>query len=292
MKDSQALQQRYYEHGESYFWLAAHYDVVMADARPLLQRAQAYGPLKILDAGCGPGNLISRLESWGEIVAVDASAEALEFCTKHHAIEVHQAPIEKMPFGDDTFDFAFAIEVIEHIEDDLKAISELHRVLKPGGCLIATVPAFMCLWGHHDEQYGHYRRYTKRLFCDVARQAGLRVERSRYIKSIWFLPLFIMRRLKKAVSNQVDDFHGVNPFVNTLFHRIITTEAWLFSRVKLPFGASLCTILRKAGGPPSLRSTEKLRELKVLDEPPVDVPRHLSSDKMQLDKVPQYQRQH
>ena len=245
MKDSFEQQQRYYELGESYFWFSAHYDIVMAFSEPLLERRRRLGKLKILDAGCGPGNLISRLLPWGDVIGTDASSDALAFCQRKHAVQVEQTPIKDMPFADNTFDFIFALEVIEHIEDDLGAMRELYRILKPNGFLITTVPAFMFLWGSHDEKFGHFRRYTKSNFCRIAVRAGLTEQKSRYFKILFFLPLLLLRRFKKYTAIKADDYHKVNPFINWLFRKLINAEIPIISFIDLPLGASLISVLSK-----------------------------------------------
>lgn len=245
MKDSLEKQQRYYELGETYFWLASHYDIVMAFAKPLLRDRRRSQKLTILDVGCGPGNLISRLLPWGEVIGADASADALTFCQQEHNVQVKPILTKELPFADNTFDFIFAIEVLEHIEDDISAMKEIYRILKPNGFLIATVPAFMFLWGAHDESYGHFRRYTKRQFCQLAVTAGLTVEKSRYFKLLFFLPLLILRVMKKATNKKKDDFYAVSPTLNKLFRQLINAETPLVSNLKFPVGTSLISIIYK-----------------------------------------------
>lgn len=243
MKDSYETQKRYYELGESYFWFSSIYDVAMRFAEPFLKERKARGPLKLLDAGCGPGNLIGRLLPWGEVVGTDASADALDFCRHKHAVEVHQSLLKDMPFADGTFDFVFALEVLEHIEDDVEAMREIRRILKPDGFLVATVPAFMSLWGYHDEKYGHVRRYTKSELTGKGRQAGFEVQRSTYYKCSFFLPLWLMRTLKKLRGQQVDDFKQVGPRLNRFLQRFLIAEASLAAALHVPFGPGLLVVL-------------------------------------------------
>lgn len=60
-----------------------------------------------------------------------------------------------------TFDFIFALNVIEHIEDDKKAIENIYKLLKKGGCVFILVPAYKLLFNNFDVALEHYRRYTK-----------------------------------------------------------------------------------------------------------------------------------
>jgi SAM-dependent methyltransferase len=217
----------------------------MAFADPLLRKRKRAGKVKILDAGCGPGNLIARLIRWGDVVGTDASADALTFCQQKHAVPVIQTLIKDMPFADNTFDFIFALEVIEHIEDDIEAMRELYRILKPNGFLITTVPAFMFLWGYHDEKYGHFRRYTKPSFCRLAVQAGFKVKKSRYFKILFFLPLLFIRKFKTYTSQKNDDFYQISPFVNWIFRQLIKAEIPIVSAIDLPLGVSLIVSVQR-----------------------------------------------
>ncbi len=77
-----------------------------------------------------------------------------------------------MPFPAESFDLAVSLDVIEHLEDDVGALTELRRVVVPGGRLLVTVPAYQWLWSGHDEINHHHRRYTRHSLLAVARQAG------------------------------------------------------------------------------------------------------------------------
>ncbi|MDD5731142.1 MAG: class I SAM-dependent methyltransferase [Candidatus Omnitrophica bacterium] len=235
----------YYDLGDSYFWIAAHCDLVTRFVEPLVKKRENPRETMILDAGCGYGSLISRLKSYGKITGLDTSLDACSFCRNKYAVALTQASAENTPFRDNTFDFVFATEVIEHIRNDGEAMKELYRILKPKGYLIVTVPAFMCLWGHHDEQYGHIRRYTKEKFLKIAAQAGFSVKESHYFKFFLFLPLLALRKAKQIASSKSDDFYKINPFLNFLLHKLLNLEIPLCSIMELPVGANLFTILRK-----------------------------------------------
>jgi len=249
MKDSFEKQQRYYELGESYFWLAAHYDSVIKFAESLLNIRKQKGKIKILDAGCGCGNLINRLIPWGEVVGLDISADALTFCQKKCATKVIQASLKNLPFLSNSFDFIFAIQIIEHIENDVGALKELYRILKPNGFLIVSVPAFMFLWGPHDEKYGHFRRYTKSDFQHLlAQNGGFIVKKSRYLNFLPVIPLYLIRLFKRIVHRKTDDFYRVNNILNFLLRRFINIENFIGSIVNLPLGTFLLLVLHKDEG--------------------------------------------
>lgn len=245
MKCSLESRQRYLGLPESYFWVATQHDIVINFVKSLVKTYKRGATLKILDAGCGNGNLIVHLAKLGQVIGIDASKEAVDFCQKEHSLYVQQASIQKMPFSDNEFDFIICVDTIEHIEDELSAMKELHRVLKSGGFLIVTVPAFMCLWGGHDEKQGHFRRYIKPYFCNLAKQAGFKIKRCSYFKSTLFLPLLFTRLFKKNINRQTDDFFNSGFIVNQLLRLLLNLEIRVISFIDLPIGTSLIAVLYK-----------------------------------------------
>ena len=238
-------QQRYYDLGESYFWITTHHNIVIKCATSLIKAVKYSRIPKILDAGCGRGTLINRLIPLGCIVGVDGSAEAVNFCQKKYTVDVRQALIQDMPFADNTFDFIFCVDVIEHNKDDVGVLKELYRVLKPNGFLIITAPALVFLWGSHDEKQGHIRRYSKSTLCQISLRAGFRIIRCSYFKSLLVCPLWLIRRLKKIYRKQTDDFYKPNPFLNKILELLLNAEIPVVSRIDLPIGSSLIAVLTK-----------------------------------------------
>jgi len=245
MIDSTFGLHRYYGLEDAYFWIKVQRDMVIRLASPLLNNLARSRKLKILDAGCGKGGLLALLSYRGEVMGVDASEEAVNFCREKYNFKVQPALIQDLPFVDSAFDFIFCVDVIEHLEDDLKAMRELYRVLKPGGFLITTIPAFMSLWGYHDQEQGHFRRYTKATFFQLSTQAGFKIGRFYYFKSLLFLPLYFMRKFKKAISLNSDDFYRPTPIINQLLCALLSIDNIIATIVNLPIGTSLIAVLSK-----------------------------------------------
>jgi len=86
-------------------------------------------------------------------------------------------------------------DVIEHIEDDLDFLRSLRALLKPGGRLYVTVPAYSALWSGEDISAGHFRRYTCESIGARIRQAGFKLDYSTYIFRPLPLPIFLLRAL-------------------------------------------------------------------------------------------------
>jgi SAM-dependent methyltransferase len=133
------------------------------------------GP-QVLDGGAGQGTMSARLERLGfEVTSTDVSVEVVDFLRERLVGGVVEADLGELPFPDESFDGAVLGEVLEHIEEDVKALAEVARVLRPGGVLALSVPANPELFGRSDEWAGHVRRYTRPGLLETCMGAGLTV---------------------------------------------------------------------------------------------------------------------
>ena len=87
------------------------------------------------------------LSKYGDAEGVDISEDALAFCRERGLDKVRLGAGEELPYEDGTFDLVTALDVVEHMDDDLAGLSEMRRVLRPGGRVLMFVPTFMFLWG-------------------------------------------------------------------------------------------------------------------------------------------------
>ena len=162
--------------------------------RLIEDRFGARRPIDMLDFGCGTGAFLEHLERFGAVSAVDSDASAVAFCHTRGRTEVQLVPADApLPFPDASFDLATTLDVVEHIDDDVAALAELRRVLRPDGVLLVAVPAFMFLWGKQDEVSHHKRRYTARTLRAALHHAGFAVERTSYFNTLLFPPIAAVR---------------------------------------------------------------------------------------------------
>jgi len=204
--------------------------------------------LKILDVGCGTGLNSQAFEEFGEVYGLDMSEEALGFSKSRGRSDLIRAYADHLPIKDDTFDVLCALDLLEHVEDDIGAIREFHRVLKPGGSLILTVPAFMFLWSGHDEVLHHKRRYEKELLTKNLHRGGFYVDKSTYWNTLLFPGVAFARVIKKRKINhdRVDDLLGLPDIINNVLFYILKFENLLIEYgLNLPFGVSILCICRK-----------------------------------------------
>ncbi len=135
-------------------------------------------PCRVLDIGCGPAVLLSELASQGfDAYGVDDSSKALAlaevFNRPEHALTLRNA---LDPAWKGTFDLMLSFEVIEHLEQDVEAMSDWRAYLKPGGWMILSTPAHPSRWNAADVWAGHVRRYTRAGLVEAIEQAGFHVE--------------------------------------------------------------------------------------------------------------------
>lgn len=128
---------------------------------------------RVLDAGAGHGTMSARLARLGfDVTSTDVSAAAVAVLRERVSGEVRQADVVELPFEDESFDAAVLGEVLEHVEDDRRALAEVARVLRRGGILAASVPAHPKLFGPSDRWAGHVRRYERRQLIAACASGG------------------------------------------------------------------------------------------------------------------------
>jgi SAM-dependent methyltransferase len=238
---------RMFELEETHWWYRGRRSLV----RDALDRFAAPDrPLRILDLACATGGSIRFLSDYGSIRGVDISEETIRLCSARGIDTIVRGDALKLPFADGAFDVVLALDAFEHFEDDKAAMAEVHRVMRKGGVLVATVPAFMALWSPHDEAYHHYRRYRKPELQGRLEAVGFHTERMSYSSMLLFLPVLLLRRLRslrpKPVEEAESDFSVPMPWpLESLAGLLTRLEIAVEKRVALPFGVSLYGVLRK-----------------------------------------------
>lgn len=154
-----------------------------------------------------------------------------------------------LPFADDSFEIVGAFDVVEHCEPESVALAELARVLKPGGTLMISVPAYQWAWSSFDDANGHHRRYTRKRTVQAVEMAGLHVDRATYAFAAVF-PLFAIQRVitrlaerikrhGKATPADVVELPSVSPRLSALLLRLCRLDQWLLRHINLPLGSSV-----------------------------------------------------
>lgn len=213
-------------------------------------------PRRVLDIGSGAGNMAHHLAHYGQVIGVDFYPKPLPVAAAR-GLTVCQGGGNRLPFSADSFDLVALLDTVEHIPDEFGVFEECRRVLKPGGKLIVTVPAFMWLWSYNDEINAHQRRYTAPELRQKLELSGLAVRRISY-NNFFLFPLVAAMRLLRPYQPELASPHlsgddeayqvEMEPIpepVNALLHGVGLVEAELVARMSLPFGVSVLCVAEK-----------------------------------------------
>lgn len=219
-------------------------------------------PGEVLDIGCGAGNMIHHLSRYGRVKGIEVDARPVAMA-RARGYDVRQADATRgIPYLDASFDLVTALDVIEHVDEDAAMLREMARVLRPGGLLAITTPAFQWLWSHNDVLNGHKHRYTPAELRQRVQGAGLRIRRMTFGFFLVFpmsAPLILLRnrlgRQPELSSHHFQEdayqveMEPVSPALNTVLRGVGRLEAAMVTRVDLPIGTSLLCVAVKPDEP-------------------------------------------
>lgn len=230
-----------------HWWFAAKRALVREALRGSGPRGLA------VDVGCGTGAVLDELVDLGyrSVLGTDLDpcATRLTATALPRGAGVARALAEQLPLAGGTVDVLTSLDVVEHLHDDVRALVEYARVLRPGGRLLLAVPAYAWAWSEHDVALGHQRRYGRARLEEVATAAGFVDVRVRHFHS-WLVPLAFglrrtpLRRLVRGVPAESVSMGGARQ--NAVGHRLAALDrGW-----SLPFGLSLFLTARRPAADP------------------------------------------
>jgi 2-polyprenyl-3-methyl-5-hydroxy-6-metoxy-1,4-benzoquinol methylase len=226
-----------------YWWWRSREAILI---KLLGQLLQGRSGLDILDVGCGDGLFFSELERFGTVRGIEVDEGMLR------PDGPYRDRISTTPLGDPLysgaewqFDLITALDVIEHIEDDRAAVASMVEMLRTGGLLVITVPAFQALWDHHDEVNLHFRRYTTATLRRVLDGQGLELLRLRYVFRCLFPPKYLVAKLNRCRSRKLEQHTIPGPVVTRFMTRLCVLEDTLLRALPIPFGTSALAVARR-----------------------------------------------
>ena len=227
-------------HDSTHWWYRARRDI-------LRDYLTSFGDLppaaRILEIGCGTGHNLPMLSEFGEVDAIEIDPAARRIAGERLGKAVGAAPLPVLPgVPRGAYDLIAVLDVVEHIEDDIAALTAMRERLAPGGKILITVPAHPWLWSAHDVVNHHHRRYTKHTLRAAIVKAGLKPEKLSYFNSLLF-PLAAGARLLGRLTGREDsDDSPPPPAVNALFERIFRLERHMVGKVPMAPGVSIVTL--------------------------------------------------
>ena len=204
------------------------------------------GRRRILDVGCGDGVLLDRLGAWGHAEGIEPDATTLGPDAAHRRI--HLGPFDASFRPDEPFDLVLFLDVLEHLDDPVASLTRARELLRRGGRVFVSVPAFPLLWTRHDALNHHRRRYTKATLAAHAAAAGLHVEWARYgFVSVGLAKLLV--RAKEAVLAGRPAAPGLPPVpLNAVARLLASADLAVSEVIPFPFGSSLFAVLAPRTG--------------------------------------------
>ena len=234
---------RMFQLEDHYWWFVARRRLALA----LLFHFVNGSEKKVMDLGCGTGVVLHDLAAEkASPVGVDMNRLALGMSRSRGEFDLVQADGTALPFEANSFDAAIGLDVFEHIKDDVQAFRECARVLKPGGILVLSVPAFKWLWSPHDVALHHFRRYRAPEMRERLLEAGLEPIKLSY--SVFFLfPLVLLVRCfeRNNHGEAKASLPKVPEWLNRFLIRLGDLEASLLRGIRLPWGSSVIAVARK-----------------------------------------------
>jgi SAM-dependent methyltransferase len=206
---------------------------------------------KFLEVGCGTGFVLNgildalpSLKIYGSEISVKGLSYAYHRLPN---IDLFQMDARSIPFRGE-LDIIGAFDVLEHIEDDIKVLSEMNSALKSTGGIIITVPQHKFLWSASDEHAHHIRRYSKKDLIEKIEGAGFIIERITSFVSL-LLPIMILSRMNFYAKNKNFDPLAelkINNIGNAILKNIMAIEFLAIKfGINFPVGGSLLVVARK-----------------------------------------------
>jgi 2-polyprenyl-3-methyl-5-hydroxy-6-metoxy-1,4-benzoquinol methylase len=231
---------------DGHFWFEERNNLISWAMKKYAQDCRSF-----LEIGCGTGFVLRRIAEdfpQASMTAVEYYEAALPFARQRcPRATISQADITNLPFESE-FDVVGCFDVLEHIPDDLAALRNLKKALKPGGLLLVSVPQHMWLWSEQDEHACHQRRYTRKELATKATSVGLRTVFATSFVSL-AVPLMLLRKLRyqkrtRAEGPSLAEFE-ISPLLNRGMRAVLGLERGLVDLgVSWGLGGSLVMGLR------------------------------------------------
>ncbi len=207
--------------------------------------------LKILELGCGTGGMLGTLARFGEVTGFDISPVAVDYCRAKgfEAVRVQDISTINVSGEHTKYNLVLALDVLEHIQDDVLAMQKVHTLLANDGLFFVNVPAHKFLWSEHDEALEHKRRYHRVELIKKLTDAGFDIVSNSYFVS-FISPIIILYRIWSNVFGKSaypkTSYVLLPKKLNAFFVSLLKLESRLMLKMRIPFGVTLNVVAKKA----------------------------------------------
>ncbi len=217
--------------------------------RTLEQIAEGEGKTpdrQILDVGCGNGLFFEKLAHFGDVSGIEPDEQLVD-PEGPHAGQIHSGFLDASYHPPKPLDWILMLDVLEHMDQPAEALRHARQLLRPGGKLVVTVPAFMLLWTQHDVWNQHRTRYRRRPLNELVEDQGFQVELSRYFFHWPFFAKLLVRGVEWLIPGTPGPARVPPGFVNVACRFFSTAEEGMYRWLNLPFGTSILLVATASG---------------------------------------------
>jgi SAM-dependent methyltransferase len=238
----------------THFWFHGFRSFV---APVLAAHAAGRRNLRMIDCGCGTGANLALLAPYGRAFAFDVTSLGTIRAASSGVAAV-RADITRIPFASNSFDLATSFDVLQCVGEDVPAIEEMARIVKPGGTIVLTLAALEALRGDHAVVWNEARRYTPASARRLVEDAGLAVHQVSFLFASLF-PLMLTVRTGQRLMQRFrppradSDITVPAAPINAALTWLVRMEAAIARRVPMPIGSSLLVVARKPDGTETTR---------------------------------------
>lgn len=212
---------------DRHWWFLARKSIIQHLVFALIPRGRQQ---TIVDMGCGTGGTVAALASAYTCIGIDPSLDAITLAKSLHPnVQFLHGSSEQLQNVRTSISCCLLMDVLEHIEDDVGFLKSTVLSLPPGGYLLITVPAEMTLWSKHDEEVGHFRRYSAETLMHVWKGLPVKVKLLAPLNTHLYTPIKLLRALTRPFHRTWGgagmDFFLPPKVVNTMLQRIFAAES-------------------------------------------------------------------
>jgi len=231
----------YRELYEKHWWWRAREEILVDELRRRLPKETK---LSILDIGCGDALFFGRLGEFGEVEGIESDLELVDPNGRNRS-RITVAPFDVGFQPRKNYDLILMLDVLEHLHAPEQALRRAVELLKPGGIVVVTVPAFCMLWTDHDRLNRHRTRFTKRSLARLAGAAGMEIMSSRYF-FVWLAAAKLAFRTVEAILPTRPRVPKIpSPGINEFLYRFSRAEEKITRLLHVPVGSSLLVVGRR-----------------------------------------------